>query len=89
MTTRSTAGTKWLRATLLGVALFCSSSMLKLLADEPAPDPGGYSTGGTADAQSVAGTMFVVSAPADLSDSDKKDPAKLKAYQDAKKASDV
>jgi Amt family ammonium transporter len=39
------------------------------------------------DAQSPAGT-FLVSAPADLSADDKKDPTKVKAYDDAKKAYD-
>jgi len=39
------------------------------------------------DAQSPGGT-FVTAAPADLSDDDKKDPAKVKAYTDAKKAFD-
>jgi Amt family ammonium transporter len=53
----------------------------------PKPDPAGTATGLSVDAQSPNGT-FVVSAPADLSDEDKKDPAKLKAYQDAKKAFD-
>jgi Amt family ammonium transporter len=87
-TIQSTINSKWLRAALLGAALLCSTSTLKLMADDPTPDPGGYATGGTADAQSIGGTMFVVSAPADLSDSDKKDPAKVKAYDDAKKAFD-
>jgi Amt family ammonium transporter len=53
----------------------------------PKPDPAGTATGMSVDAQSPAGT-FVVTAPADLSDDDKKDPAKLKAYNDAKKAFD-
>jgi Amt family ammonium transporter len=88
MTTQS-VGRKLLRAALLGAALFCVTNTAKLLAQTPPPaDPGGYATGGTADAQSVGGTMFVVSAPADLSDADKKDPAKAKAYADAKKAFD-
>jgi Amt family ammonium transporter len=39
------------------------------------------------DAQSPAGT-FVASAPAELSEDDKKDPTKVKAYNDAKKAFD-
>jgi Amt family ammonium transporter len=37
------------------------------------------------DAQSPAGS-FVATAPADLSEADKKDPAKVKAYNDARKA---
>jgi Amt family ammonium transporter len=53
----------------------------------PKPDPAGTATGMSVDAQSPAGT-FVVTAPADLSDDDKKDPAKVKAYNDAKKALD-
>jgi Amt family ammonium transporter len=53
----------------------------------PKPDPAGTATGGTVDAQSPAGT-FVTSAPADLSADDKKDPAKVKTYNDAKKAFD-
>ena len=53
----------------------------------PKPDPAGTATGMSVDAQSPAGT-FVTAAPADLSDDDKKDPAKVKAYNDAKKAFD-
>ena len=56
-------------------------------ADDPKPDPSGTATGMAVDAQSPSGT-FQVSAPADLSADDKKDPDKLKAYNDAKKASD-
>src|SRR5262245_52265138 len=41
----------------------------------PKPDPSGTATGLSADAQSPSGT-FVVSAPADLSEDDKKDAAK-------------
>jgi Amt family ammonium transporter len=51
------------------------------------PDPGGTNTGLAADAQSPAGT-FVVTEPTALSDDDKKDAAKVKTYQDAKKAYD-
>src|SRR5581483_6332135 len=43
--------------------------------------------GMSVDAQSPGGT-FVTAAPADLSDDDKKDPAKVKAYTDSKKAFD-
>jgi hypothetical protein len=32
---------KWLRAALLGAALFSIANTAKLLADDPAPDPGG------------------------------------------------
>ena len=53
----------------------------------PKPDPAGTATGMSVDAQSPAGT-FVTTAPADLSEADKKDPAKVKAYNDAKKAFD-
>jgi len=53
----------------------------------PKPDPAGTATGMSVDAQSPAGT-FVTAAPADLSDDDKKDPAKVKTYNDAKKAFD-
>jgi hypothetical protein len=81
--------TKCLRATLLGAALFLTASTARLLADDPKPDPAGTSTGMAADAQAATGvSTFVVSAPSDLSADDKKDPAKVKAYNDAKKASD-
>ena len=53
----------------------------------PKPDPAGTATGMSVDAQSPGGT-FVTSAPADLSDDDKKDPAKVKTYNDAKAAFD-
>src|SRR6266478_5183050 len=53
----------------------------------PKPDPAGTATGLSADAQAPNGT-FVVSAPADLSADDKKDPAKVKKYADDKKAFD-
>src|SRR6266404_736345 len=53
----------------------------------PKPDPAGTATGMSVDAQSPAGT-FVTTAPADLSDDDKKDPAKVKKYNDDKKAFD-
>jgi Amt family ammonium transporter len=82
MNNRSSAS-KWLRATLLGFALSCSVCVPRLLADDPKPDPAGIATGVAAD---VPG--FVVSAPADLSADDAKDPAKKKAYDDAKKAAD-
>ncbi|MGH7971232.1 MAG: hypothetical protein ACREIC_21135, partial [Limisphaerales bacterium] len=53
----------------------------------PKPDPAGIATGLSADAQSPIGP-FVVSAPAELSDEDKKDAAKVKTYTEAKKAYD-
>jgi Amt family ammonium transporter len=54
----------------------------------PKPDPGGTATGASADAQDASGGHFVTSAPADLSDDDKKDPAKVKKYNEDKKAFD-
>ncbi len=87
MTTRYTSSL-WFRAALLGAALFCCTLQPALRADEaPKPDPSGTATGLAADAQSPNGS-FLVSAPAELSTSDRQDPAKLKVYQDAKKASD-
>ena len=72
---------------VLGLVL-CLSPLVSLLhADDPKPDPAGTATGMAVDAQSPAGT-FLVTAPADLSADDKKDPAKVKAYDDAKKAYD-
>jgi ammonium transporter, Amt family len=53
----------------------------------PKPDPAGTATGLSVDAQSPSGT-FVVTAPTELSADDKKDPAKVKAYNEAKKAFD-
>src|SRR5712675_2075734 len=53
----------------------------------PKPDPAGTATGASADAQDASGGHFVVSEPT-LSDEDKKDAAKVKTYQDAKKAYD-
>jgi Amt family ammonium transporter len=85
MTIRST-GTQWLRAALLAATLLATSSSAKLFADPNTPDPSGHSTGAAVDAQDANFNTFVVSAPADLSDDDKKDPAKVKAYQDALKA---
>jgi Amt family ammonium transporter len=77
------SGLKWLRVPLWGVALFCSLGAPRMWADDPKPDPAGTATGVAAD---VPG--FVVAAPADLSDDDKKDKDKVKAYDDAKKAAD-
>ena len=68
-------------ATLLGVALLFGSALAR--ADDPKPDPAGTATGTISD---VPG--FVVNAPADLSADDAKDPAKAKAFADAKKAAD-
>jgi Amt family ammonium transporter len=86
MTIRFKSST-WLRAALLGAALYCTLGLARMRADDPKPDPSGTATGMAVDAQSPAGA-FLVSAPSDLSDSDKKDPDKMKAYNDAKKASD-
>ncbi len=52
----------------------------------PTPDAQGYATGAAADAADASNTAILLSAPADLSDADKKDPAKLKTYNDALKA---
>jgi Amt family ammonium transporter len=53
---------------------------------EPKPDPAGTATGAAADVQDAGGNHFVVSEPTALTDDDKKDPAKVKAYEEAKKA---
>ncbi len=86
MTTRPIS-TTWLRAALLGAALFCTANTARLLADDPKPDPAGTATGMAVDAQAPNGT-FIVTPPSDLSADDKKDKDKLQAYNDAKKASD-
>jgi Amt family ammonium transporter len=87
MTIRTKSST-WLRAALLGAALLFSANSARLLADDdPKPDPSGTATGMAVDAQSPAGT-FQVAAPSDLSADDKKDPDKVKAFNDAKKAAD-
>jgi ammonium transporter, Amt family len=52
----------------------------------PKPDPSGTATGAAVDAQDAAGNHFVVTEPSALSADDKKDPAKVKAYQEASKA---
>src|SRR6266566_4957986 len=52
----------------------------------PKPDPGGHATGAASDAASADGTTFVPTAPAELNEADKKDPAKVKTYNEAKKA---
>ncbi|HTL68005.1 MAG TPA: ammonium transporter [Lacunisphaera sp.] len=83
MITRKLDSWRSLRLGLYGLALFCSLGLARMMADDPKPDPAGTGTGVAAD---VPG--FVVSAPADLSDEDKKDKDKVKAYDDAKKAYD-
>jgi Amt family ammonium transporter len=82
------SGSRWLGAALLGFALCSGLATSKALADDPKPDPAGTATGSAIDVQDAGGNHFVVSAPADLSDDDKKDPAKVKAYAEAKKAYD-
>ncbi len=77
------SGLKWFRAAAMALALFSSLGAPRIMADDPKPDPAGTATGVASD---VPG--FIVSAPADLSADDAKDPAKKKAYDDAKKASD-
>ncbi len=57
-------------------------------ASGPTPDPGGHATGAASDVADASNTAFVPTAPTELSADDKKDPAKLKAYTDAKKAFD-
>src|SRR5665213_1117708 len=54
----------------------------------PVPDPQGYNTGAGSDAADASNTAILLTAPSDLSDADKKDATKLKAYTDAKKAFD-
>ena len=54
----------------------------------PTPDPQGYATGAAGDAADASNTHFVISAPSDLSDDDKKDTNKVAAFNDAKKAFD-
>ena len=54
----------------------------------PTPDAQGYATGAAGDAADASNTHFVISAPSDLSDDDKKDTNKVSAYNDAKKAFD-
>ena len=50
--------------------------------------PGGHSTGASADAADAGGTTFVPPLRPSLSADDKKDPAKVKTYNEAKKAFD-
>jgi len=82
------SGVRWLGAALLGFALYSGLATTPAWADDPKPDPAGTVTGSSVDAQDAGGTHFVVTPPAELSDDDKKDPAKVKAYEDAKKAYD-
>ena len=82
MNCRSSAS-KWFRAALLGFALFSSTGVTRLLADDPKPDPNGGATGVAAD---VPG--FIVAAPVELSADENKDKDKVKTYAEAKKAAD-
>jgi Amt family ammonium transporter len=54
----------------------------------PKPDAPGTATGAAVDAQDAAGNHFVLTEPTALSDDDKKDPAKVKTFTEAKKAFD-
>jgi len=78
------AGLNRFCAALLALALYCGPALVRARADTPTNDPAGNTTTGTK--ADVPG--FVVSAPAALSADDAKDPAKVKAYNDAKKAFD-
>ncbi|HUK83298.1 MAG TPA: ammonium transporter [Verrucomicrobiae bacterium] len=79
--------TKWLGMILLTLLVVGGLSFV-WADDEPKPDPAGTATGNASDVQDASGTHFVVSEPVKLSDEDAKDPEKLKAYTDAKKAYD-
>ena len=69
---------------LLASSLLCAAT----LRAGDTPDPAGTLTGNASDVRDAAGTPFVVSEPAALSGDDAKDPAKVAAYNDAKKAYD-
>jgi len=73
---------KWLRIAALGFAIVCHF-VPPARADDPKPDPAGTATGVASDVPN-----FIVSPPADLSTEDKADPAKVKAYAEAKKSAD-
>ncbi len=74
---------KFLLTAITAITLMAALSPAMVHADDPKPDPGGVTTGVASD---VPG--FVVTAPAELSDDDKKDTNKVAAYTDAKKAFD-
>ena len=75
----------WLGITLLVLAL--ASGAPALWADDaPKPDPTGTATGSIADVGGGPGGNFVVTEPAKLSDEEAKDPAKVKAFGEAKAA---
>src|SRR5882724_11895372 len=73
---------------MAGMAMTNAPEAAAPASTDPVPDPGGIKTGAAGDAQDAGATHFVVSAPADLSDDDKKDTNKVAAYTDAKKAAD-
>ena len=73
---------------MAGMAMTNAAPAAAPASSDPVPDSNGTKTGSAADAQDAGGTHFVVSAPADLSDDDKKDTNKVAAYTDAKKAYD-
>src|SRR5262245_55474485 len=79
---------KWLGVVALCAVMACVGARRARADDAPKPDPEGHATGSASDVQDAAGNSFVVSAPAELSADDKKDPAKVKAYDDAKKTFD-
>ena len=65
------------------MAMATNAAPVEAASTDPKTDPGGITTGMASD---VPG--FIVSAPADLSDDDKKDTNKVATYTDAKKAFD-
>ena len=79
---------KWLGISLVTLAL--AAGVTALWADDtPKPDPTGTATGAIGDAGGGPGGNFVVAEPTKLSDDDAKDPAKVKAYTEAKTAFDT
>ena len=75
----------WLGISLLALALAGGVSAL-WAEDALKPDPTGNATGSIADVGGGPGGNFVVAEPAKLSADDAKDPAKVKAYGEAKAA---
>jgi ammonium transporter, Amt family len=74
---------KFLLTAITAITLVAALSPAMVHADDPKPDPAGINTGVAADVPN-----FVVSAPSDLSDDDKKDTNKVATFQAAKKAAD-
>jgi Amt family ammonium transporter len=68
---------------MAGMAMTNAPEAAAPASTDPVPDPGGIKTGVASD---VPG--FIVSAPSDLSDDDKKDTNKVATFNDAKKAAD-